>query len=349
MADIDTLAAKINKELKDPEAIVQGRDLRHITWQRVPTGSLGFDLMLGGGWPLNSLNEILGQPSSGKTTMATKTIAANQAADPNYHCVWVAAEEFDYDWAQKLGLDLDRVTFVTTNQMETVYDICLEILHERATDAIVIDSLPHLIPADEWDKAMMDLSVGRSAYYTNKFLRMTSRFGRRSLLDEDRPCLLLIINQWRDKITQYGDPKTAPGGRGREFAAVTRVEVSRIEWLKHGDRRVGQTIKGKTIKNKTAPPMREHEVDYYFEEAMGHMPGTYDSVREAFTIATSYGVVDLRGSWYHFDGEKWQGKEKLWAAMRDDQGLVDGIDAAVRQFILHQNPPKLTPVKTESA
>ena len=113
--------------------------------------------------------------------------------------------------------------------------------------------------------------------------------------------LLLFINQYREKITAYGDPRTTPGGQGKDYAAVTRVEASRIEWLKAGDRKVGQVIKYHVIKNKSAPPQRTHEVDYYFSDAAGHLAGEYDTVREAWTIATTYDVIERKGAWYHFN------------------------------------------------
>lgn len=346
--DIDVLIADINKAAKDDELIVKGSALRHRTWQRVTSGSLGIDLALGGGWPLNSPNEIIGQPSSGKTTIAIKTIAANQAIDPKYHAVWVAAEDFDYAWAERLGMDLDRVTFVTTNLMEEVYEICLTLLGKRSCDCLVIDSLPHLIPSDEWDKVMGDLSVGRSAYVTNKFMRKATAATRRSLLEVDKPVLLLLINQYREKIGGYGDPRTTPGGKGKDYAAVTRLEASRIEWLKAGDHKVGQVIKVHVIKNKSAPPQRTHELDYYFANAAGHLAGEYDTVREAWTIATTYDVIERKGAWYHFDGHKWNGKDKMWEAMRLDPNLVADIEIEVRKFVLHQgSPPDVPPAVTE--
>lgn len=335
--DIDVLIADICKKEKDDEVIVKGSTLRHKTWQRASSGSLGLDLALGGGWPLNSPNELIGQPSSGKTTTAIKTIAANQAADPKYTAVWVAAEDFDYAWAERLGMDLDRMTFVTTNLMEQVYEICLKILEKRGTDCLVIDSLPHLIPSDEWDKEMGELSVGRSAYVTNKFVRKATAATRRSLVHADKPVLLILINQYREKIGAYGDPRTTPGGKGKDYAAVTRVEASRIEWLKSGDHKVGQVIKYQVIKNKSAPPQRTHEVDYYFADAAGHLAGEYDTVREAWTIATTYDVIERKGAWYHFNGDKWNGKDKMWEAMRGDQALVDAIEAEVRTYVLHQS------------
>ena len=79
--EIDALIASINRKAKW-DVLVRGADLVHVTYQRNTTGSLAFDLMLGGGWPLNCWNEVIGNESSGKTTMILKTIAANQAANP---------------------------------------------------------------------------------------------------------------------------------------------------------------------------------------------------------------------------------------------------------------------------
>lgn len=38
------------------------------------TGSLGLDIMLGGGWKLGTINEIWGEPGSGKTTLAEHAV-----------------------------------------------------------------------------------------------------------------------------------------------------------------------------------------------------------------------------------------------------------------------------------
>jgi recombination protein RecA len=49
---------------------------------------------LGGGFPGNQWNELVGEPSHGKTALALKTIAANQKLNPDYTTVWVAAEQW---------------------------------------------------------------------------------------------------------------------------------------------------------------------------------------------------------------------------------------------------------------
>ena len=109
-----------------------------------------------------------------------------------------------------------------------------------------------------------------------------------------------MINQWRDSIVAFGDPRTTPGGRGKNYTYLTRVEATRDEWLKDKDKQVGQVIKCRTIKNKTAPPRRTGQVDFYFEDANGHLAGDYDTVREVFDLAVLHDIIERKGAWYHF-------------------------------------------------
>src|SRR6478609_7337230 len=87
------LTSKVNKALGD-NTLIRGSEIARKTWPRCTTGALAFDVMLGGGWPLNQWNEIIGMESAGKTVLALKTIAANMELDPNYECLWIASEDF---------------------------------------------------------------------------------------------------------------------------------------------------------------------------------------------------------------------------------------------------------------
>jgi len=338
-SEIDVLIASVNKKMKDV-VLVRGSDLRNITYQRATTGALAFDLALGGGWPLNSWNEIIGNESSGKTTMTLKTIAANQKLNPEYHTLWVASEEFNSEWAAELGVDVERMTFVMTNVMEAAYEAVLTVLEERAADAVVIDSYPALVPSDEDDKTMMELTVGRGAYFTNKFMRKSYAALSRSLTEYDRPVLALFINQWRERIgVMHGDPRTTPGGKGKNYSFLTRIDVGRDEWINSGTKKVGQTIKIRTIKNKTAPPQRTALVDFYFDDAKGFVKGEYDIMKQIHAIATTMDVLELKGSWYHFGQRKWHGADSLMADMRSDPLLTAALTAEVRHRFLGEPLP----------
>jgi recombination protein RecA len=331
MSEIDALIDQINKK---GEILFRGADLLDVKFQRCTTGSLSLDLMLGGGWPLNSLNEIIGNESSGKTSITLKTIAAQQALNPEFHTLWVASEDFDFDWAQTLGVDVSQMTFVLSNIMEEAYEACLRVMTQRAADAVVIDSMPALVPSDENDKTMMEMTVGRGALLTNKFMRKALTATGRSLIEPDRSVLVIVVNQWRDRIVAFGDPRTTPGGKGKNYTYMTRVEASRDEWLKDHDRQVGQVIKCQTIKNKTAPPRRQATVDFYFDSADGHAAGSYDTVREIFDIALVHDIIERKGAWYHYGSKKWNGRDAVWKAMNQDGTLVSSIDTRVRSEVL---------------
>jgi recombination protein RecA len=332
-SNLEEIIAKSNKRYGS-DTLVRGNEVNHSSIPRATTGSLSFDVMLGGGWPLNQWNEIIGNESNGKTVMVLKTIAANMALNPDYECLWVASEEFVPDWAETLGVDLSRITLATTNVMEEAYQIVIDTLDARAVDAVVIDSLPALVPGEEDEKTMEQFAVGLGARLTGKFMRKSSKAQKRSLVDEERNCLGLIINQWREKIgIVYGDPRTTPGGKAKNFHYFTRVEVARDEWLEKDKSKVGLAIKARTLKNKTAPPQRMGVVDFYFDDCLPFHKGEYDSVKEVFSLAVASDLVERRGAYYEYQGNRWQGKEAVLASLREEPELARAMSDEVMRSI----------------
>lgn len=305
-----------------------------INWDlpRCPTGSVSLDVALGGGWPMNQWSEIVGDESSGKTLIAMKTIAANQARDPNWMTVWFDAEHtYDPTWAARLGVDSERVLVIPEQGMETVYEMAIKFLASREVDAVVFDSLPALVPEREDESSMETFQVGLGAYLTNKFFRKGGSATKRSLTEQERPVLGLMINQFREKIgVMYGDPRTTPGGKGKNFTYVTRVEVRRDEWIEEKDTRYGQVIKARVFKNKTAVPHKVAVIDFYFDNLPPFEAGQYDTVKEVVNVAVIKGViVQKHGGIYIFGEKKWKGRQALYTAIRSDDGLYEAIRGQV--------------------
>ena len=332
-ATLNSIIASLKKKYGE-EIIVQGSEVKEEV-PRITTGILAFDLMLGGGWPMNQWSEIIGDESSGKTAIAYKTIAANQALDPDWTVIWIAAEEFVPDYAKAIGVDLDRLWVVETNVMEQAYDLIIEALDNRAVDCIILDSLPALVPSDESEKMMEEFTVGLGARLTGKFLRKSSKAQKRSMITEDRGCTGLIINQWREKIgVMYGDNRTTPGGRAKNFHYFVRMEVKRDEWIKEKDEPVGQTIRGRTMKNKTYRPQQVAQVDFYFAESNGFQLGDFDTIKDIVNICISVDIVTRTGAYYNYNGQKWQGKEALLNAVREDLDLQKELRQKATEYFL---------------
>ena len=184
-AELLKVINKLNKKM-GADTIVLGENIVD-TNGRMTTGSLAFDVALGGGWPVNQWHELIGEASNGKTAIALKTIAANQARDPQFTAVWVAAEEWVPAYAEMCGVDLSRVYVISTNIMEDAYEAVIEIVESKAVDCVVIDSLPALVPSSEDEKQMEESTVGRTALLTNKFFRKVGKASKRSLVTVERP------------------------------------------------------------------------------------------------------------------------------------------------------------------
>jgi recombination protein RecA len=330
---LDSIISAINKKYGE-NIIVQGNQVKEEV-PRITTGILAYDLMLGGGWPANQWSEIIGDESSGKTALAYKTIAANQALDPEWVAMWIAAEEFVPDYAKAIGVDLDRLWVVETNIMEQVYDLIIRAMENRAVDCIILDSLPALVPGDEAEKMMDEFTMGLGARLTGKFFRKSSKAQKRSMVVEDRGCTGLIINQWREKIgVMYGDPRTTPGGKAKNFHYFARVEVKRDEWIKEKDEPVGQTIRARTMKNKTYRPQQVAVVDFYFSEANGFKLGEFDTIKDIVNICISVEIITRGGAYYNYNGQKWQGKEALLNAVREDLDMQAELRKKATEYFL---------------
>jgi recombination protein RecA len=321
--------ALINKRFGS-DTVVIGENIRGDIIQRATTGSTTFDYILGGGFPTNQWNELVGEPSHGKTAIALKTIAANQATNPEYVAVWVAAEQWVPEYAEMCGVDTSRVIVIETNIMEEAYDAVIAFAESKSVDAIVIDSLPALVPGPEDEKNMDEMTVGRGALITNKFFRKAGAAMKRSLTENERPILGLIINQYRMKIgVMHGDPRTTPGGQGKDYAFFTRSEVRRDEWIEAGSGtnkvRVGQRIKVRTLKNKTAPPSRTAYVDFYFSDHSIYGAGEYDTAKEVAAMSIVKGIVDRKGGWIYYGERKWQGQEALVNSIREEVDFFEEL------------------------
>jgi recombination protein RecA len=335
---LDAIVAEFNKSAGE-EVIITGSRLLDRKVVRVTTGLPALDVALGGGWAVNQWHEIVGLESSGKTVLAAKTVAANQALNPEFEVLWVAAEGFEAEWYSRIGVDMSRVRVIESNALEQVLALIVRVVRERACDMIVLDSLPAMLPDGEAVKEMGESTVGLVARLMAMFSRKIQSAGKRSLTEPDRPCTGLLINQWRDQIgVMWGDPRTTPGGKAKNYLFYTRTEVKRDEWIEDGPKsakfKVGQTIKIRTFKNKSAPAQRVAEADFYFADSPPFRAGQFDEAKQVIGLAMTSGVVKRAGAWYTFGGQQWQGGDAVVHALREDVDLMRQVTAEVNRRLL---------------
>lgn len=92
-----------------PEEVLSVLDRPQVSrWEHkaVPTGSLGLDIALGGGWPAGRISELYGLSGSGKSLVAYHAAARAQETGT---VAWIDTGEFNKTRAQHAGVDLDRL------------------------------------------------------------------------------------------------------------------------------------------------------------------------------------------------------------------------------------------------
>jgi len=337
---VRAVMTKLNKQY-GAGTVIRGSDIKQPLRQTITSGSLSFDAALGGGWATGHWAEIVGHESVGKTFVVLKTIAANQKIDPNFLTVWYATEDFSEPYAKMLGVDVDRVLIQNEVLMERVFQSAHDFLQTKAVDCMVIDSLPFLVSEREDEGDMDEYQPGHAAILTGKFFRKSQgKIKRRLDLETERTCTGLIINGWRDTFVKYGDSRTTPGGKGKNFVFYQRVDLSRTEWILDSRKRpVGQTMQLRNIKNKIARPRLVGQVDAYVTDYRDHKAGSFDLAKDVVSAALAYDVVKKDGTWHLFGEEEWYGKPKLEKAAQEDSALR----ARLRKEVLKAAAAPLTP------
>jgi recombination protein RecA len=260
--------------------------------ERVSTGSIGLDIATGGGLPRGRIIEIYGPEMSGKTTLSYHIIAEVQKLGGE--AAFIDAEHsLDPDYAQNIGVNLDKLYISQPNTGEEALEIVDTFVKEGAVDVVIVDSVSALVPRAEIDGEMGDSHIGLQARLMSQAMRKLSGGISRS------NTIVVFINQIRMKIgVFFGNPETTSGGQALKFYSTIRIDLRRSEQLKEGDRVTGNRVKAKVVKNKVAPPFRTAEFDIIYGEGISYYGELVDL------------GVEKRGSWLDVCGKQMQGKLK---------------------------------------
>jgi recombination protein RecA len=296
--------------------------------EAIPTGSLSLDLALGvGGIPRGRITEIYGGESSGKTTLALHIVA--EAQKLGGLALYVDAEHaLDTEYAQTLGVDIDRLYISQPSNGEEALEIMDSIIRSGAVDVVVLDSVAALVPKAEIEGEMGDSFVGVQARMMSQALRKLGGNINKS------KTAAIFINQLREKIgVLYGNPETTPGGRALKFWASIRLEVRKGEAIKSGTEQTGARTKVKVVKNKVAPPFRTAEFDMVFGHGISRAGDLLD-------IATSQGLISKAGTYYNYgDVRLGQGRDNARAYLEEHTAVFEEIDQKVRSAFKASKAP----------
>lgn len=291
----------------------------------IPTGSLELDIALGvGGFPRGRIIEIFGPESSGKTTLAIHAIAEAQKQG-GLAAIVDAEHAFDPSYAQKLGVQLDRLWISQPDNGEQALEIAEQLIRSSAVDIVVVDSVAALTPKQEIEGDMGDKNMGLQARLMSQALRkMTAAVSKSN-------AVCIFINQLREKIgIFYGSPETTTGGNALKFYSSVRIDIRRRQQIKIGEQPIGNETHVKVVKNKVAPPFREAKFDIIYGQGISREGEIIDR-------ASEMGIITKSGSWYSYEDTRLgQGKEAVRGILRDNPELVDELYHKIMEAVQNQ-------------
>ncbi len=301
--------------------------------EAISTGSLSLDTALGiGGIPRSRITEIYGGESSGKTTLALHVIA--EAQKKGGLALFIDAEHaLDTEYAQKLGVDIDRLYVAQPTTGEEALEIMDGMIKSGAMDIVVLDSVAALVPKNEIEGDMGDSHMGLQARMMSQALRKLGGSVNKT------STAVIFINQVREKIgVMFGNPETTPGGRALKFWASCRLEVRRGEFLKNGTDAYGARTKVKVVKNKVAPPFKNAEFDMIFGRGISKSGDVLD-------LAVEHDLITKAGTYYNYGETRLgQGRDNARQFLDDNQEVFAELDQKLRALLKPVVAPVAEPV-----
>ncbi|UCC65454.1 MAG: hypothetical protein JSV36_10595 [Anaerolineae bacterium] len=204
----------------------------------IPTGFPALDSALGiGGLPKGRVSELVGLPTSGKTTLALKLLSQAQADGGQVGYV-DQAHYFDPDYAHRCGLDLSRLLVGSPLDLREALAMTESLARSGGLSALVFDALEVLWTDPD--------AARRLAAALN---RLTARLAHSGTV-------LLFLHA--SPASPGKDPSTAgsPALSALAHYASVRLQVTRERWLRRGGDIRGYEARVKVLKNRLGPAGR---------------------------------------------------------------------------------------------
>jgi len=273
--------------------IITGTELLKTDYKRHSLGIFGLDYAIGGGLPEKKILMLAGKEGSGKTSTALITTAAIQKTGGKV--AWLIIEYgFDYFWATKLGVQVDKLLIAQPKTIEEISDTVEPLIMTRELDLIVIDSIASASSDKELEESAEDYTRGGIAKIAGVMARkMVAR-----LNDPSNPNIrtsVILLNQIREKMNViYGNPNYTPGGHALHHQSDIIIWLSpESEPLGGKENPIGLNIKFRITKNRTAPPFKTGVYGLLFE-------GGVEERQYIIELGIILGIIQKEGYKYTF-------------------------------------------------
>ena len=307
----------------DPKTRARVQSAQNVQVHKQLTPSIGLNVALKGGLGYGRQVLVWGNKSAGKSSFCLQMIALAQQEGKT--CAWIDAEaSYDQQWAEQLGVDSSSLIYSQAKTVNDMVDVGVKLM-EAGVDVIVVDSISALLPGIYFEKdgnEMKDLQdtkqIGAEAKDMTHAVKMLNYANKNTLL--------VLISQQRNQFGSMHASHIPTGGMAVKFFSSTVIKLwsseAEANAIKAGvqvgdkiiEQRVGRPVNWIIDYNKLGPPNLSGQYDFYYQgESLG-----VDRIGETLDVAEMYGLIEKGGAWYTINGERFQGRAKAVAYLREN-------------------------------
>lgn len=249
------------------------------------------------------------------------------------HVIWVDAEQsWDNSWAEQNGIELDKVTIISSTEIETISDAIADLsilwrskLTHNEPILLVVDSIAAMDCTENINIKMTDgkAEMGGRAKALYKMFRIRTELLSKLGITQ------IYINQLRVALNVgFGqDNTTSTGGKALGFYASIRSAFYAgkqvTKKVKGKERKVGKLVSIRPIKNKVSPLRNTiSKAPIYFNPKYVEYVG-FDRYHGFADILVEEDVLEkTSGGIYKYKGKTVaRGEEKFQSVVEEDDKL----------------------------
>lgn len=271
------------------------------------SGSLTLDIDLRIPCPAGRFIEIVGEEHSGKTTLALEILGQAQL-NGRVTCYNNVERNLNRSLVDSIRtVDPSKLHLLKGDDGEANLELVRQFIAVNPGCVVVVDSIDALTPEAILNGAIGDAAVGKMGKLMSDACR------KLNFMCEKSDSTIIWINQFREKIMSFGDPRTTPGGRAVKYYASQRFSlkgVSKDFYIKDKNGRViGHWARYNIMKNKVSPPYIEGQFPIIYGK------GIYREL-EVAKLLKDLGLVESGGKGGGMIRIGEEGEEKLYGVDR---------------------------------
>ncbi len=235
------------------QALQRGTKLRPpAPKSHISTGFAELDSITGcGGAPSDGITIISGQSTSGKLTLAYKTLANAQrdrSLKTAQHLVAIVDmnHQNDPDYLSRCGIDLDHLLLVRNQAGLEVDSLLIDLVRTRELRVILLDTLADLLA---------DRSIAQ---------RFTRNLGLLGHTLREANCALLVVDEPQPPWQRWQPVGLQNGRRTVRHNASLHVELRRERWLRRDRELIGYQARACILRSRWRQDQPSATIDIRF-------------------------------------------------------------------------------------